>query len=105
LSLNYGNMMKQAKIMQQKLLEIRQELKKMEFEASAGGGAVKVRVNGGQEIVEVKIDKDMIDSGDMEMIEDMVMVAINDAIKQSKDEAKNRMAGLTGGMNIPPGLF
>jgi len=104
LSLNYGNMMKQAKIMQQKLLEIQQELKKMEFEASAGGGAVKVRVNGGQEIVEVKIDKDMVDSGDMEMIEDMVMVAINDAIKQSKDEAKNKMAGLTGGMNIP-GLF
>ncbi len=104
MSLNYGNMMKQAKIMQQKLLEIQQELKKMEFEASAGGGAVQVRVNGGQEIVEVKIDKDMVDSGDMEMIEDMVMVAINDAIKQSKDEAKNRMAGLTGGMNIP-GLF
>lgn len=90
--------------MQQKLLEIQQELKKMEFEASAGGGAVKVKVNGGQEIVEVKIDKDMVDSGDMEMIEDMVMVAINDAIKQSKDEAKNKMASLTGGMNIP-GLF
>lgn len=90
--------------MQQKLLEIQKELKKMEFEASAGGGAVKVRVNGDQEIVEVKIDKDMVDSGDMEMIEDMVMVAINDAIKQSKDEAKNKMAGLTGGMNIP-GLF
>lgn len=104
MSLNYGNMMKQAKIMQQKLLEIRQELKKMEFEASAGGGAVKVKVNGDQEIVEVKIDKDMVDSGDMEMVEDMVMVAINDAIKRSKDEAKNKMASLTGGMNIP-GLF
>ncbi|MBA7508490.1 Nucleoid-associated protein [subsurface metagenome] len=104
MSLNYGNMMKQAKIMQQKLLEIQKELKKMEFEASAGGGAVKVRVNGDQEIVGVKIDKDMVNSDDMEMIEDMVMVAINDAIKQSKDEAKNKMAGLTGGMNIP-GLF
>jgi len=96
--------MKQAKIMQQKLLEIQQELKKMEFEASAGGGAVKVKVNGDQEIVEVKIDKDMVDSGDMEMVEDMVMVAINDAIKKSKDEAKNKMASLTGGMNIH-GLF
>jgi len=96
--------MKQAKIMQQKLLEIQQELKKMEFEASAGGGAVKVKVNGDQEIVEVKIDKDMVDSGDMEMVEDMVMVAINDAIKKSKDEAKNKMTSLTGGMNIP-GLF
>ncbi|PIU29268.1 MAG: YbaB/EbfC family nucleoid-associated protein [Candidatus Hydromicrobium americanum] len=94
-------MMKQAKIMQQKLLEIQQELKKMEFKASAGGGAVKVKVNGDQEIVEVKIDKDMVDSGDMEMIEDIVMVAINDAIKQSKDEAKNKMTSLTGGMNIP----
>lgn len=97
-------MMKQAKIMKQKLLEIQQELKKMEFEASAGGGAVKVKVNGDQEIIEVKIDRDMVDSGDMEMIEDMVMVAINDAVKQSKDEAKNKMASLTGGMDIP-GLF
>ncbi|NQT67792.1 MAG: YbaB/EbfC family nucleoid-associated protein [Actinobacteria bacterium] len=97
-------MMKQAKIMKQKLLEIQQELKKMEFEASAGGGAVKVKVNGEQEIIEVKIDRDMVDSGDMEMIEDMVMVAINDAVKQSKDEAKNKMASLTGGMDIP-GLF
>ena len=104
MSLNYGNMMKQAKIMKQKLLEIQQELKKMEFEASAGGGAVKVKVNGDQEIIEVKIDRDMVDSGDMEMIEDMVMVAINDAVKQSKDEAKNKMASLTGGMDIP-GLF
>jgi DNA-binding YbaB/EbfC family protein len=97
-------MMKQAKIMQQKLLEIQKELKGMEFEASAGGGAVKVKVNGEQEIIEVKINKDMVGSDDLEMIEDMVMVAANDAIKQSRDEAKNKMAGLTGGMNIP-GLF
>lgn len=101
---NYGNMMKQAKVMQQKLLEIQKELKEMEFEASAGGGAVKVKVNGEQEIIEVKINKDMVTAGDLEMIEDMVMVAINDAVKQSKDEAKNKMASLTGGMNIP-GLF
>jgi DNA-binding YbaB/EbfC family protein len=97
-------MMKQAKVMQQKFLEIQKELKEMEFEASAGGGAVKVKVNGEQEIIEVKINKDMVTAGDLEMIEDMVMVAINDAVKQSKDEAKNKMASLTGGMNIP-GLF
>ncbi len=101
---NYGSMMKQAKAMQQKFLEIQKELKEMEFEASAGGGAVKVKVNGEQEIIEVKINKDMVSAGDLEMIEDMVMVAINDAVKQSKDEAKNKMASLTGGMNIP-GLF
>ena len=101
---NYGSMMKQAKAMQQKFLEIQKELKEMEFEASAGGGAVKVKVNGEQEIIEVKINKDMVTACDLEMIEDMVMVAVNDAVKQSKDEAKNKMASLTGGMNIP-GLF
>ena len=104
MSFNYGNMMKQAKIMQKKMLEIQGELKEMKFEASAGGGEVKVKVNGDQEVIEVKINQEMVDSGDLEMIEDMTMVAINDAIKQSKDEAKNKMASLTGGMNIP-GLF
>jgi len=96
--------MKQAKIMQKKMLEIQEDLKEMKFEASAGGGAVKVKVNGDQEVIEVKINQEMVDSGDLEMIEDMTMVAINDAIKQSKEEAKNKMASLTGGMNIP-GLF
>jgi len=94
-------MMKQAKMMQEKMAETQEELKKMEFEASAGGGAVKVRVNGDQEILEVKLNTEMIDARDLEMVEDMVMVAVNDAIKQSKDEAKNKMAGLTGGLNIP----
>ena len=97
-------MMKQAKMMQKKMLEVQEELKKMEFEASAGGGAVKARVNGEQEILEIKLDTGMIDADDLEMVEDMVMVAVNDALKQSKDEAKNRMSGLTGGMSIP-GMF
>ena len=94
-------MMKQAKMMQKKMLEIQEELKKMEFEATAGGGAVKAKVNGDQEILELKLNTDMIDADDLDMVEDMVMVAVNDALKQSKDEAKNKMAGLTGGMNIP----
>ena len=97
-------MMKQAKLMQKKMLEVQEELKKMEFEASAGGGAVKAKVNGEQEVLEIKLDAGMIGADDLEMVEDMVMVAVNDAIKQSKDEAKNRMAGLTGGMSIP-GMF
>lgn len=104
MSFNYGNMMKQAKIMQQKMVEIQKELKEMEFEASSGGGAVKVKVNGEQEVIEVKINKEMVDLNDIEMIEDMILVAVNDAIKQSRDEAKSKMARLTGGMNIP-GLF
>jgi len=97
-------MMKQAKMMQKKMLEVQEELKNMEFEASAGGGAVRVKVNGDQEVLQIKLDAGMIDEGDLDMVEDMVMVAVNDALKQSKDEAKNRMAGLTGGMSIP-GLF
>jgi DNA-binding YbaB/EbfC family protein len=104
LGFDYGSMMKQAKIMQKRMLEVQVELKNMEFEASAGGGAVKVKVNGSQEVMEVKINKDMVDAGDIEMIGDMVMVAINDAVKQSKDEAKNKMSAITGGMNIP-GMF
>lgn len=101
---DYGSMMKQAKIMQKRMMEAQEELNNMEFEASAGGGAVKVKVNGSQEVMEVKIDKEIIDAGDIEMIEDMVMVAVNDAVKQSKDEVKNKMSAITGGMSIP-GLF
>ncbi|MDD3818466.1 MAG: YbaB/EbfC family nucleoid-associated protein [Actinomycetota bacterium] len=104
MSFNYGNMMKQARIMQQKLQDIKEELKEMIFEASAGGGVVKVKVNGEQEVIEIKINKEMVDSSDMEMIEDMVMVAVNDAIRQSREEAKRKMAALTGGINIP-GMF
>ena len=98
---NMQQMMKQAKMMQKKMAEVQEELKNMEFEASSGGGAVKVKVNGDQEILEIKLNNEMIDADDLDMVEDMVMVAINDALKQSKDESKNKMAGLTGGMDIP----
>ena len=101
MSFNYGNMMKQAKIMQKKMEEIQEELKEMKFEASSGGGVVKVIANGDQKILEVKINKEMVDMDDLDMLEDMIMVASNDAIKQSKEESKNRIAGLTGGLNIP----
>ena len=98
---NMQQMMKQAKMMQKKMAEVQEELKNMEFEASSGGGAVKVKVNGDQEILEIKLNNEMIDADDLDMVEDMVMVAVNDALKQSKDESKNKMAGQTGGMNIP----
>ena len=94
-------MMKQAKEMQKKMAEVQEELKNMEFEASAGGGAVKAKVNGDQVILEIKLNNEMIDADDLDMVEDMVMVAVNDALKQSKDESKNKMADLTGGINIP----
>src|SRR4030042_4629781 len=98
---NYSEMMKQAKIMQKQMEKVQEELKDMQFEASSGGGAVKVTVNGEQDVLEVKINKAVADPEDIEMLEDMVLVAVNDAIKQSKDEAKNKLAGVTGGLNIP----
>ena len=93
--------MKQAKMMQKQMEKVQDELKGMQFEASSGGGVVKVIVNGEQDVLEVKINKDIVDPEDIEMLEDMVLVAVNDAIKQSKDEAKNKLAGVTGGLNIP----
>ncbi|MBM3710301.1 MAG: YbaB/EbfC family nucleoid-associated protein [Actinobacteria bacterium] len=98
---NYQEMMKQARIMQKQMEKIQEELKSMTFMASSGGGAVKASVNGEQEVLKIEINKDVVDSNDVEMIEDMVLVALNDAIKQSKEEAKNRMMGLTGGISIP----
>lgn len=104
MGMNYGNMMKQAKMMQKKMQQIQEELKKTEFDASAGGGAIKVKVNGEQEVLEIKINKEMVDAEDLEMVEDMVVVAINDAISQSKQKMQEEMGSLTGGLNIP-GLF
>lgn len=104
MGINYGDLMKQARVMQKKLEAAQEELKNMVFEASSGGGAVKVKVNGEQELLEVKINKKTIDVNDIEMLEDMVMVAINDALTQAKNEYKNKMSSFTGGMNIP-GLF
>ena len=98
---NYQEMMKQARIMQKQMEKIQEELKNTNFEASSGGGAVKAIVNGDQEVLKIKIDKDVIDFDDIEMVEDMVLVAVNDAIKQSKEEAKVRLATLTGGISIP----
>jgi hypothetical protein len=101
---NYADILKQAKVMQQKMEKIQEELKNTEFEASAGGGVVKVKVNGDQEVISVTINKEMVDMDDLEMLEDMMLVAANDAISQSKAESKARMASLTGGMNMP-GMF
>lgn len=101
MNFNYQDMMKQAKLMQKQMERIQQELKQTEFEASAGGGAVKVKVNGDQEVLDIKIDRDAVNADDIEMLEDMILVAVKDAIGQSKEEAKSRLMGVTGGFNIP----
>ncbi len=99
-----GNIMKQAQQMQAKIARVQQDLETKEIEASAGGGMVTARVNGKQELLELKIEKDVVDPEDVEMLQDLVMAAVNEAIKQSQEMIKEEMGKATGGMNIP-GLF
>ena len=99
-----GNIMKQAQQMQRKMAEMQQELENKHVEASAGGGMVTATVNGKQEIIGLKIDPTAVDPEDVEMLQDLVTAAINEAIKQSQKMAQEEMAKITGGLNIP-GLF
>jgi len=99
-----GNMMKQAQQMQQKMERVQQEMEKQEVEASAGGGMVTVVVNGKQQVLSIKIDPSAVDPQDVDMLQDLIMVAMNEALRKSQDMMQQEMSKLTGGLNIP-GLF
>lgn len=101
---NFGKLMKQAQEMQAKMAKLQDELAAMEFEASSGGGMVTVKINGQQEVLGVSIDQEVFADGDKEMLEDLIVAALNEARQKAGDAAKEHMAQLTGGMNIP-GLF
>jgi DNA-binding YbaB/EbfC family protein len=87
--------------LQARLNKIQQELGNLELEASSGGGAVKVTIDGQQNIKSVKISPEVLNAEDVEMLEDMVLAAVNEAITKSRDEAAKQLGGLTGGMKIP----
>lgn len=99
-----GNLMKQAQQMQQKMGQMQQELEGQEVEATAGGGMVTARVNGKQKLLSLTIEPDVVDAEDVEMLQDLVVAAVNEAIKKSQEMIQAEMSKLTGGMNIP-GLF
>lgn len=99
-----GNIMKQAQQMQRRMAELQEELQHKQVEASAGGGMVTAVVNGKQLLLGLKIDPTVVDPADVEMLQDLVTAAVNEAIKQSQQMAQEEMSKLTGGMNIP-GLF
>ena len=101
---NMNNMMKQAQKMQQEMLKAQQELEEKEVEATAGGGAVTVKVSGKKQITEINLAPEVVDPDDIEMLQDLIMVAVNDALNKIDEEAANRMGKITGGINIP-GLF
>ncbi len=96
-----NKMLKQAKQVQEQIVKMQEELRQREVEASSGGGAVTVTVNGKQEILRIKIKPEVVDPEDVEMLEDLVLTAVNEAVKQSQDMVSGEMARITGGFNIP----
>jgi DNA-binding YbaB/EbfC family protein len=97
---NMQAMMQQAQKMQQKLQE---EIALIRVEATAGGGMVTVKMDGQKNVVAVKIDPEV--AGDVEMLQDLVMAACNEAVKKVEEESQRKMSGMLGGMGLPPGLF
>ncbi|OVE79821.1 YbaB/EbfC family nucleoid-associated protein [bacterium J17] len=101
---NMQQLLSQAKEMQEKFSKMQEEVKNKTVEASAGGGMVKVTVNGKQEVVAMSIDPVVVNPDDIKMLEDLVRAAVNEGIRKSHDLVKQEMAKLTGGISIP-GLF
>lgn len=104
MSKNLNNLMKQAQQMQQKISTLQKELETREMETSSGGGMIKIKINGKQEIIDMTINKECVDPNDVEMLEELMKTAINQAVKESQDMVSNAMSKVTGGLNIP-GLF
>jgi hypothetical protein len=96
-----GNMMKQAQKLQAKMMKMQEELGDKTTEATAGGGMVKAVANGKQQIVSITIEKEIVDPEDIEMLQDLIMAAINDALAKSQEMVSQEMGKLTGGLNIP----
>jgi nucleoid-associated protein EbfC len=101
MSKGLGNMMKQAQMMQQKIARMQQELEGRQVEASAGGGMVTAVVNGKQQLVALRIERSVVDPEDVEMLQDLVVAATNEAIKKSQEMMQEEMSRITGGFNIP----
>lgn len=102
---NMSNLMKQAQRMQKQMEEKTKEIEEKEWEASAGGGAVKVRVSGKKEIVAVELAEEVVDPDDIEMLQDLIMAATNEALRMMEDESAEVMSQITGGLGGLGGGF
>ena len=98
---NFNTIMKQAKKMQERMGQLQKELETKTVEAQAGGGMVSVVVNGKFEIVSLKIEKEVVNPEDIEMLQDLIAAAVNEGIRKSQEMASSEMAKITGGLNIP----
>ncbi len=101
---NMSSMIKQAQKMQQDMLRVQEELETKTVEATVGGGSVTVEVNGKKELVKIQIQPQAVDPDDVEMLEDLIMAAVNEGMRKADEMATNEMNKVAGGMNIP-GLF
>ena len=99
-----GDLMKQAQALQERMAKLQEEAAKKTVEASSGGGMVTVKFNGKQELLSVSIDPEVIKSGDVEMLQDLFIAAVNEGLRNSRQLIAEEMKGMTGGLNIP-GLF
>ncbi|WP_243363835.1 YbaB/EbfC family nucleoid-associated protein [Fundidesulfovibrio terrae] len=99
-----GDMLRQAQMMQKKMQQIQEDLGKRTVEATAGGGMVTVTATGSQDVVSIVIDKAVVDPNDVDMLQDLVLAAVNDALKKAREMQQSEMGALTGGLKIP-GLF
>lgn len=98
---NIGNIMKQAKKLQERMASLQDELALRTVEASAGGGMVSVLVNGRHELVSLKIEREVVNPGDVDMLQDLILAAVNEGMRKAQEMAAAEMAKLTGGINIP----
>ncbi len=101
---NLGNILRQAQKIQERMAKIQEEMAEKVVEATSGGGMVKVVVNGKQEILSVEIDPEILSSDEKEMVQDLIVAAVNEALRKSRELVAEEMSKLTGGLNIP-GLF
>lgn len=102
---NMGKMMKQIQKMQKDMARMQEELQERTVEASSGGGIVNVAVNGKKELVGVTIDPQALEPDDLEILQDMIVAAVNEALRKVDEMMAEEMQKITGGLNLPPGLF
>ncbi|MBC8590351.1 YbaB/EbfC family nucleoid-associated protein [Wansuia hejianensis] len=98
---NMGNMMKQMQKMQKQMEDMQKSLEEKEVEASAGGGAITAKVNGKRELLSINIDESVVDPEDVDMLQDLVIAAVNEAMRKAEDMMSSEMQKITGGLNIP----
>ncbi len=101
---NMNDLLRQAQVMQNKIARLQQEMAEKDVEASAGGGMVKVVMSGKQEMKSITIDKAVVESGDVEMLQDLVLTAVNEAVRIGRANLEREMANISGGIHLP-GMF